>query len=186
MHLRPIFFILLFTSLNNICTANICADTLNHPKKVDEKKILSAIEEANRLQFKYSILLNIDIESLSDTSLLTFIDSWYGTRYLLGGNSKNGIDCSAFTQTLLKNVYGVNTSRIVDGQYNMCKIIPKNELAVGDLIFFKNNNRPGLSHVGFYLYNNKFIHASSSRGVVIDDLSENYYLKTYRFSGRIK
>ena len=53
------------------------------------------------------------------------------------------------------------------------KIIPKNELAVGDLIFFKNNNRPGLSHVGFYLYNNKFIHASSSRGVVIDDLSEN-------------
>jgi cell wall-associated NlpC family hydrolase len=72
------------------------------------------------------------------------------------------------------------------GQYNLCTLIDSSDLKLGDLIFFKTHNkRKGLTHVAFSLGGRYFIHASSSRGVVIDRLDNSYYRKTYRSSGRL-
>ena len=142
------------------------------------------IESANGLQIKYSILLNIPIETTFDLAMLQFIEEWYGTPYRYGGNSKKGVDCSAFVNFFMSAVYGLTVPRNSKEQYKASRKIKKNSLELGDLVFF--NTRGGISHVGIYLANNKFIHASASSGVTISDLSESYFAKRYIASGRVR
>src|SRR6185312_15378727 len=78
----------------------------------------SAIEKFSALQFKYAMMMNVDVESLKNLSLLGFIDNWFGTRYHLGGTTKRGIDCSALTGALLLAVYGFNMPRTAREQYD--------------------------------------------------------------------
>ena len=143
----------------------------------------SSIEGLNALQFKYGILINSPVESLSNEKLLLFLEDWYGTPYRYGGSSKTGIDCSAFTNFLMTDVYGVQIPRTSRDQFQVCKQIDREELREGDLVFFKNRGR--ISHVGVYLGNNKFAHASTSSGVMISDLAENYFSRRYAGSGRV-
>jgi murein DD-endopeptidase / murein LD-carboxypeptidase len=110
------------------------------------------------------------------------IDDWYGTRYKLGGTTKNGIDCSAFVQTIFVSAFGIALPRTARDQYNVTRRISRTELQEGDLLFF--NTRGGISHVGIYLQNNKFVHASLS-GVMISDMFETYYVKHFVAAGRI-
>jgi lipoprotein Spr len=110
------------------------------------------------------------------------MEEWYSTKYKYGGSSKSGIDCSAFTSNLLSSVYGITLPRTAREQYRSSQHIKKAELHEGDLVFF--NTRRGVSHVGVYLANNKFIHASSSNGVMISDLEEEYFSRRYIGAGR--
>lgn len=142
----------------------------------------SNIENSTALQFKYAVLMNQNVEDLWNTELLQFIDEWYGTRYRYGGNSRAGIDCSAFTCQLSTAVFGKTLPRTSREQYDQCQHIPPGQLQTGDLVFF--NTRGGVSHVGIYLLNNKFVHASTNAGVVISDLSDDYYRKRYLGAGR--
>jgi len=144
------------------------------------------IEEATALQFKYAIILGVNVESLKNNELLNFIEKWYGVKYLYGGTTMKGIDCSAFTQVLLKNVYGIATDRVVGDQYNKCNKINRSDLQIGDLLFFRHKDKSYLTHVAFYLGNNKFIHASVNKGITIDDLNSKYYSNIYYGSGRPK
>jgi hypothetical protein len=144
------------------------------------------IEEATSLQFKYAIILGVNVESLKNNELLNFIEKWMGVKYLYGGNTMKGIDCSAFTQVLLKNIYGIATDRIVGDQYAKCIKINRAELLIGDLLFFKHKDKSYLTHVAFYLGNNKFIHASVNKGITIDDLNSKYYSNIYYGAGRPK
>ncbi len=144
-----------------------------------------AIENSSMLQFRYAMMLDVPVEEITNFSLYSFIDEWYGTRYRFGGTTKNGIDCSSFTQKLYAATYGIVIPRTAVTQYGACKRISKEELQEGDLIFF-HTTRKGISHVGVYLGNDRFVHASSSRGVVINNLSESYYVNAYRASGRIE
>jgi lipoprotein Spr len=138
------------------------------------------------LQFKYSILLDVPVEEISDIKLFTYIDEWYGTKYRYGGNDKSGIDCSAFTQCFLSNIYGLSIPRTSVDQYINSKRVKKELLEPGDLVFFRTTSRKNVSHVGVYLSNNKFLHASTSFGVTISDLSDGYYANRYVGAGRVR
>jgi hypothetical protein len=149
-----------------------------------DKNETTSIEDLSVEHFKYAIRLNIPVELVNDLSLFSFLNEWFRTKYVFGGNSKKGIDCSGFTQQLYKQVYCKELARVVGGQFNQCIPIDKSELIQGDLVFFETF-RPGLSHVGFYIGDNKFIHAAVNSGVTIDDLDNPYYKKAYRKAGRV-
>ena len=151
-------------------------DIISHVSKPVE------IEKASSLQIKYALLLNTEVEQIQNMQLYQNIDDWYGTRYKLGGTTKNGIDCSAFVQTIFVSAFGVTLPRMAKDQYKVTRRISRTELQEGDLLFF--NTRGGVSHVGIYLQNNKFVHASVS-GVMISDMFEPYYVKHFIAAGRV-
>jgi lipoprotein Spr len=141
----------------------------------------SKIENASKIQIKYALLLDTEVEQLQNASLYAGIDEWLGTRYRLGGTTKDGIDCSAFVQILYITQFGINIPRTAREQYDATNRISRTELKEGDLVFF--NTQGGVSHVGLYLQNNKFVHASSS-GVTISDLFEPYWERRFIGVGR--
>ena len=141
------------------------------------------IETAYPLQFKYAIITDMPVEQLNNLPLLQQIDHWWGTRYCMGGNNEGCIDCSGFTQIILRNVYNVNVPRTAHEQYDFSARINDKDLQEGDLVFF--NSGRSISHVGLYLGNNKFVHASVSNGVTISDLSDDYWSKKYAGAGRV-
>ena len=142
----------------------------------------SSVEALSPLQYKYAMMMDVDVESLKNVSLLSFIDDWFGTRYRYGGTSKRGIDCSALTGALLLAVYGFNMPRTAREQYDATEHISKNDLKEGDLVFF--NTHGGVSHVGVYLENDYFVQASS-HGVKISNLDDHYYAKRFICGGRV-
>jgi len=115
--------------------------------------------------------------------------SWIGTPYKYGGTSKSGTDCSGMTYSIYKAVYGKTLTRQSgDILANNCSKINKNQLREGDLVFFRTDGKRSSTpnHVGIYLKENKFIHSSSSKGVVVSDLTQDYYVKNWISGGRVK
>lgn len=141
------------------------------------KTLGSTLESFLPIQFKYAILLNESVEKLSNLVLYKNIDDWYGTRYRYGGKSSRGIDCSAFMQVISAYTFGWMLPRTAREQYLYMQGIRKEDLQEGDFVFF--NTTGGISHVGMYLSNNKFIHSSSSQGVSIGDLNSQYWSKRF-------
>lgn len=107
---------------------------------------------------------------------------WLGIPYRWGGTSRRGIDCSAFTQQFVRETMGIELPRATAGQQYEGISVSRSELRAGDLVFFR---RGGVRHVGVYLGDNEFIHASSSRGVTVSSLSETYYARHYWMARRI-
>ncbi len=142
-------------------------------------------EKLDNLQFKYAILLDAPVEEMQDHRLISFLENWYGTRYRMGGADKSGIDCSAFVQTFMMFMYNVSMPRTSREQYLQCDRILKNDLQEGDLLFFRTHRKKGITHVGVYLRNNKFVHASTSSGVMISDMNEAYFTQRFASAGRI-
>ena len=106
--------------------------------------------------------------------MLMEIIRYMNTPYKFGGNSKNGIDCSAFTQTMFKNAISVRLNRTAREQYKEGKDInEKKELKFGDLVFFDTRRTVKPGHVGIYLGDNLFAHASSSKGVTISSITSS-------------
>ncbi|MCX6313931.1 MAG: C40 family peptidase [Sphingobacteriales bacterium] len=145
--------------------------------------LLADIECCTPMQFKYAQMMNVEVESVANLSLYYFIESWWGTRYMYGGTSRNGIDCSALAGNLLGQVFGIKTPRTARDMYAAAQKLDRSELKEGDLVFF--NTRGGVSHVGVYLSNGYFTHASTQNGVTINNLSENYYDKRFIGGGRL-
>lgn len=144
------------------------------------------IELSAPLQFKYAILLDMPVETINDNKLLELIESWYGTRYKFGGETRQGVDCSGFTQAFMGSYEEINLPRRSEDQYLQSTKIKKKKLRQGDLVFFKTRGaKGGISHVGVYLCNNKFVHAATSSGVMISDLDEDYYKARFVGAGRI-
>lgn len=141
------------------------------------------IENCTPLQFKYAQLLNVEVEELANNSLYQFIEEWWATRYRYGGQTKSGVDCSAFAGTLISSIYGISLPRTARDQYSICTKLDREELKEGDLVFF--NTRGGVSHVGVYLGNGYFTHASVGSGVTISNLDEKYYSRKFITGGRI-
>lgn len=142
------------------------------------------IEKADWLQLKYAIVLDATVEKLTNVNLLKSIDEWWGTSYCMGGSTKDCIDCSAFTQMMMQKVYTVNIPRTAREQYNSRKQINTEDLSEGDLVYFATNGGREITHVGIYLFNNKFVHAATSNGVMVSDLNDIYWKPRYKGGGR--
>ena len=128
----------------------------------------------------------IELNDKDNRELYAAIDSWYGTPYLYGGCSTSGVDCSCFVGKIFKSVYGVNLHRTAnDIQLDMDKMINRNALREGDVVFFTNSNGK-VSHVGIYLKDDLFVHSSTSNGVTISSLDNTYWKKHFYKGGRHK
>jgi len=126
----------------------------------------------------------IVIDSVLTPELYYISFEWIGTKYKYAGESKKGVDCSGFVAEIYKNVYGIQLAGGSKDIYTQVKPLEKDELKEGDLVFFKIK-RDKISHVGIYLSNNKFVHASVHSGVVVSDLDEPYYKEYFFEGGRI-
>jgi cell wall-associated NlpC family hydrolase len=142
----------------------------------------------NPLREKYARLLNVSMDSITNVKLYAFIDEWLNTPYKWGGTDKTGIDCSAFIQRLLLEVYDISIPRVAVDQFfnkNVEKFRRSRYLTEGDLVFFHTVDERTISHVGLYLCNRQFINASS-KGVSIGNLDDNYWRAKYVSAGRVK
>lgn len=151
----------------------------------ESKPILSNVEKADWLQLKYAIIMDAAVETLINIDLFRKIDEWWGTKYCMGGSTKNCIDCSAFSTIVMKDVYGINLPRTAQEQYNQSEHIVLEDLKEGDLVFFNTSGR-AVSHVGIYLANNKFLQASTSGGVTITDMNDKYWQPRFIGAGRFR
>lgn len=129
----------------------------------------------------------ISVEEHADlaSNLDDFVQDWYGTPHRMGGNTKHGVDCSGFVIQCYQQVFNESfMGRRAEDMFGETKPIKKvNDLQFGDLVFFKIGGRR-IDHVGIYMSDGNFAHASSSRGVMISNLSENYYTKRFFMGGR--
>ena len=131
-------------------------------------------------------LKSIDLKQAENLQLYYEVFKWYKTCYRYGGNSDHGIDCSHFVNMLYEKIYGKTLGPSAGAIFGQCKIL-KRGLAVakeGDVLFFKIK-KGQISHVGIYLQNNKFAHASTHSGVIISDVDEPYYKKRLYKIGRV-
>jgi len=142
-------------------------------------------DAALSLPNKYANLLGVAPTELTNTLLLSQMEKWYGTQYCFGGSTDSCIDCSSFTQVILRDVYNVKIPRNSQQQFDASTKIEVENLKEGDLVFFNTVSASMIiTHVGVYVCNNKFVHASTSKGVTINDLSEKYFAKAFRGAGR--
>jgi Cell wall-associated hydrolases (invasion-associated proteins) len=168
------------TTINTTSLINTRTEVSAEPAALENN-----IERISALQFKYAMIMDVEVEALTNNSALySFIDDWYGTHYRMGGTTKKGIDCSAFSGTLLSTIYSIDMPRTAREQYKICEKLNKDELVAGDLVFF-NTRGHGVSHVGVYLANNYFVHSSSADGVKISSLDDSYYSRKFISGGRV-
>jgi lipoprotein Spr len=125
----------------------------------------------------------IDLMQTDNVDLFFVTYKWLNTRYVFGGNSKKGIDCSHYTQMLHTEALNSDLTGNSKEQYSKCTLVSKDELHEGDLVFFRINSS-NITHVGLYLGNNKFTHSTCSKGVIVSDLSEDYWSRYYFKSAR--
>lgn len=130
---------------------------------------------------KTGIVLN----DKDNPKLYAAIDKWYGTPYQYGGCSTQGVDCSCFVGNIFKSVYGITLHRVASDIQQDVKLISRKELREGDIVFFTNSNGK-VSHVGIYLKDDMFVHSSTSRGVVVSTLENNYWKQHFYKGGRHK
>ncbi|WMY73748.1 NlpC/P60 family protein [Buttiauxella selenatireducens] len=118
------------------------------------------------------------------SAILSQYSNWKGTRYHLGGTTHNGVDCSALMQKIFSASFGQSLPRTTTQQIHNGQQVSKETLKPGDLVFFKTS--PGQRHVGVYVGDNKFIHASSSEGVTMSSLANHYWVEHYETARRLK
>jgi cell wall-associated NlpC family hydrolase len=170
-------------------------------KGVDEYNNSTELVATNTLKEKSSINKG-SLESIS-SSIAGFMDSpefsssvdkdevmykvieYLNTPYRYGGNSKSGIDCSAFVQTVMYQALGVSIPRTSYDQSNVGEDVSLEDLKFGDLVFFNTRGRGRVSHVGIYLSDGYFVHSGSRTGVAIASLNSDYYSRTFLKAKRV-
>ena len=193
-------------------------DTTYYREQVEEKRRRDALEEAARQKQlaearalqnaameaeraddptylspdekeKIAKMLGTEVSAIKNEKLYALINDWLGTPYLWAGLTKDGVDCSAFTQVVYKDIYSMELPRTAEQMFHFDKTTQfqnKKYLKEGDLLFFRLRHKEKvISHVGIYLQNGMFVGSNSPRGVEIVKLNTNYWRDRYVASGRL-
>lgn len=180
---RPVYIIyLLFSVLACSCHLKKVAVSYiddiyykeNTPSKSKHKPHHSSPARSN-----VDPILSGDARALIDEAY-----SWVGTPYSYGGHSRSGTDCSGYVMEVYRRALNFSMPRSTYEQSEACKDISRDKLRPGDLVFFHNLKHGKVSHVGIYVGGGKFLHASTSRGVMESSLDEEYFDRRFRHGGR--
>jgi len=176
-----------------------------YKKKEIYQSFLSGVNINNRLNLREDISIDLlnaklkereELKELSsvlgihdlDAKYLDFyreVAGWLGTRYRMGSMSSKAVDCSGFTKIIYNKVFEIDLPRTSRDMSNSVKeILAVDELIPGDLVFFATRGKKNINHVGMYLGEGHFVHASI-KGVKVSDLTDGYYKKTWRKAGRV-
>lgn len=118
-----------------------------------------------------------------ESRLMQQYQNWQGTPYQWGGQSRSGVDCSAFIMIMYRDALGVNLPRTTESQMRAGNRISRQRLRVGDLVFFRTGRRT--LHVGIVLSRGRMMHASTSNGVTIDNLNGAYWRRNFIGARRV-
>ena len=133
--------------------------------------------------------LGIKLSRKDDLRLYSEAAKWLGTPYRYGGTTRKGVDCSGLVGQVYKQIYHKNLARNTQDIANKnCRKVMKSDLKAGNLVFFNTSQKKkkGINHVGLFLKNGYFIHASTSKGVIISNLKEAYYHKAWKQGGQVR
>jgi lipoprotein Spr len=164
--------------LLSACTTTNTAKNNVHP---ETRAVVG--EDASSLQASQdefeTMVRNLDVK----TRLMEQYASWKGVRYRLGGDTKRGVDCSSFVQRTFREQFGLELPRSTWEQQETGKSVSRTNLRTGDLVLFRAGSTG--RHVGIYIGNNQFVHASTSIGVTISNMDEPYWKKRYNEARRV-
>lgn len=121
--------------------------------------------------------LQSKVDNIARQRIVNTAKQYIGAPYVWGGTSPKGFDCSGFVQFVFAK-HDVSLPRTSSQQWGVGSWVSRENLRPGDLVFF-NTNGQGVSHVGIYIGNGQFIHSSSSRGIMISELSNRYWAPRY-------
>ncbi|MBT0548887.1 C40 family peptidase [Riemerella anatipestifer] len=147
----------------------------------------TTLARVNNLETKAEIEKAIKHSQTID-EILNQASTYLGTPYRYGGTTRSGIDCSAFVLSVFNEVTGISLPRVAAAQAQEGEMVLKQELQKGDLVFFSHGRR--ISHVGIVQEitedgDIKFIHAATSKGVIVSSLNDKYWGPRYRFAKRV-
>ena len=145
--------------------------------------ILTACSGSQYSAIKYKGQLNDPIMVIALLSEQQY--EWAGTPYRIGGQSRNGIDCSGFVQKTFMDRFDIPLPRMTKDQAKYGHFIEKEDIQTGDLVFFKTGRGPNGYHVGIYVKEDKFLHASTKGGVIYSSLNSPYWKNAYWQARRI-
>jgi lipoprotein Spr len=171
-----------------LCSACVLLFSGCGAKNVYTNEVLP-VQTSNDTHELLSKQFNLKLSQKDNIELYDISSKWLKTPYKMGGNSKKGVDCSGFVNAVYKDVYKKTLNRSTANIFK--KDIAKVELSnlnEGDLVFFRTGkgDKKVPNHVGIYLKDGKFIHASTSKGVIVSSLDEQYYKKAWISGGKVK
>lgn len=139
----------------------------------------SSVPERNAAKVVYVPGAKVDLDNtgLVKETLYAQYSQWKNTKYRIGGLTRHGIDCSGFVYMTFKTKLGLVLPRSTEFQVELGESVDRNQLRAGDLVFFKTGRID--RHVGIYLEDGRFLHASTSQGVIISGLDESYWKSAY-------
>lgn len=146
------------------------------------------ITKINELQEKNQRLLisgtSSEIRTVKlQNALLKSFENWKGTKYSFGGDSSRGIDCSALTRRVYREVFSFELPRVTKDQIKVGRHVSRNNLKPGDILYFRPDGK--YNHTAVYLGNSLFINASSSKGVILSSLEHSYWSKYFVHGVRV-
>lgn len=190
--LKPLFLLSLFTVFNGYhasaqaslssyqpISSRIVA-TAATPEQIQATAATQAQVQAITAPSVKTSTLSGESHHVANQKINKVYRQWAGTRYRMGGTGSGGIDCSAFVQKAMSGAFGLDLPRSTSEQRYEGRSISKSDLRPGDLVFFRRNH-----HVGVYIGNGLFVHASTSQGVTTSSLSESYWARNYTQSRRV-
>lgn len=154
-------------------------------ERVEETPVIGAPVHVTPKADECRNALGLECGENENKDLYETVNSWLGVPYKYGGTDRKGIDCSAFVGAVYKSVYHVTLQRTCNDMLREVNLIGRGDLREGDLLFF-TNSKGKVAHVGIYLKDGLFAHASTSNGVSVSSVDGGYWQKHFYKGGRVK